>query len=103
MNSSGLDRNRIIATLRAHESELRRRGVRRAAVFGSLARGEAKPTSDIDIMVELDPGAPVGVFEYMAIKHYLADLFPGTVDVANRRRLKPPVRARAERDAVFAF
>jgi uncharacterized protein len=97
------NRKQIIATLRAHQAELCRRGVRHAAVFGSIARGDAKPASDIDIMIELDPTAPIGVFEYVGITQYLSDLFPAPVDVANRSNLKPLVRSSAERDAVYAF
>lgn len=96
-------RKEIIATLQAHQAELRRRGVRHAALFGSVARGEAKRGSDIDIMIELDPRAPIGVFEYVGITQYLSDLFPAHVDVANQRSLKPVVRPSAERDAVYAF
>jgi uncharacterized protein len=98
-----MSREQIIATLRAHESQLRRRGVSHVALFGSAARGEAKPASDIDIMIELEPDAPIGLFEYVAITQYLGDLFPSRVDVANRSKLKPPVRPRAEQDAVYAF
>ena len=93
----------VIATLRAHERELRHRGVLHAALFGSVARNEAKRSSDIDIMIELEPDAPVGVFEYVGITQYLADLFPNRVDVANRSCLKALVRPSAERDAVYAF
>src|ERR1700724_2694669 len=88
---AGTDRERILATLRAHQAELRRRGVRHAALFGSFARGESKRTSDVDILIELDPQAPVGLFEYVGITQYLADLFPVRVDVANRSSLKPLV------------
>jgi len=98
-----IDRERIIATLRAHQAELRRRGVRHAALFGSVARGEGKRTSDIDILIELDREVPVGIFEYVGITQYLADLFPVRVDVANRSSLKPLVRPSIERDAVYAF
>ncbi len=98
-----MDREHVIAVLRAHEQELRHRGVLHAALFGSVARNEAKPTSDIDILVEIEPHAPVGVFEYIGITQYLADLFPGRVDVANRSSLKPFVRPNAERDAMYAF
>src|ERR1700741_4869562 len=87
----GIDREEIIATLRAHQEELRRRGVRHAALFGSLARGKSKRTSDIDI------------FEYVGIMQYLADLFPVRVDVANRSSLKPLIRPSVERDALYAF
>ena len=100
---AGIDREDIIATLRAHQEELRRRGVRHAALFGSLARGVSKRTSDIDILIELDPQAPVGLFEYVGITQYLADLFPVRVDVANRSSLKPLVRPNVERDALYAF
>ncbi len=89
--------------LRAHEPELRHRGVLHAALFGSVARNEATPASDIDIMVEIDPEAQISLFDYVGIKHYLADLFPVPVDVANRRTLKPHVRPEAERDAMYAF
>jgi predicted nucleotidyltransferase len=98
-----MNRDQVIATLRAHEAELRRRGVRHAAPFGSLARGEAGPRSDIDILIELDARAQIGVFEYVAITQFLADLFPVRVDVANRGGLKPLVRTRIERDALYAF
>jgi len=98
-----MSRDEVIETLRAHEPELRGRGVVHAALFGSLARGESQPSSDIDIMIDVAPGAQVGLFEYVGITQYLADLFPGRVDVANRASLKPLVRPSAERDAVYAF
>jgi predicted nucleotidyltransferase len=98
-----MNQGQVIATLRAHETELRRRGVLQAALFVSVARGDAGPKSDIDILIELDPRAPVGVFEYVAITQFLADLFPVRVDVANRKGLKALVRPRVERDAISAF
>jgi uncharacterized protein len=98
-----MNREQAIATLRAHELDLRNLGVLHAALFGSVARNEAKPDSDIDIMIELAPEAPIGLFEYVGITQYLADLFPVHVDVANRSRLKALVRPSAERDAVYAF
>ena len=98
-----MDREQVIATLRMHELELRRRGVLHAGLFGSIARDEATPASDIDILIELAPEAPIGLFEYVGITQYLSDLFPNRVDVANRRRLKSLVRPGVERDAVYAF
>ena len=98
-----MTRDQILATLRAHEPELRRRGVLHAALFGSSARGEAEPARDIDILIEVAPDAPVGVYEYVGITQYLADLFTSRVDVANRSSLKPLVRPSVERDAMYAF
>ncbi len=74
-----------------------------AALFGSVARGDAKPSSDIDIMIEIEPDAPVGVYEYMGIKEYIAGLFEGKVDVVDRDGLKPYIRPAATADAVYAF
>ena len=88
--------------LRRHESDLRARGVRRAALFGSVARGENRPDSDIDIMIEIEPEADIGVFEYAEIKEYIASLFDGPVDVVSRDNLKPFIRPAAA-DAVYAF
>ena len=93
----------IIATLKRNEAALRARGVVHAALFGSRARGDNRPDSDIDIMIEIAPDAAVDLFEYVAITQYLADLFPARVDVANRNKLKPLVRPSAERHAVHAF
>lgn len=95
----------IIAKLRENEAALRARGVAHAALFGSRARGDDRPDSDIDIdiLIEIDPNAPVGVFEYVAIAQFLADLFEAKVDVANRNKLKALVRPSAEREAVHAF
>ena len=66
-----IDREGVIATLRAHEAKLSERGVSHVASFGSIARGEGKRTSDIDILIELDPQAPVELFEYVGITPYL--------------------------------
>lgn len=98
-----MERDAIIARLRAHEAELRARGVTHAALFGSRARGEARPDSDIDIMVEIDPQSRMDVFRYMDIVHSIEDLFPIKVDVSNAVALKPHVKPTAVLDAVYAF
>ena len=58
-------------------------------LFGSLARGGGKRKDDIDILIESDPQALVGFFEYVGITQYLADLSPTRLDVAKRSSLKP--------------
>jgi predicted nucleotidyltransferase len=98
-----MDREQVIAVLRSHERDLRQRGVRRAALFGSVARGSATVRSDIDILIELEPDAPIDLFAYAGIKNYIADLFSEPVDVVDRDALKPYLRVPAIIDAVYAF
>jgi len=93
----------VLETLHRHEAELRRRGVSHAAVFGSVARGEARADSDIDVLVDLDPQRPMGVFEYARLKLDIGDMLGGAVDVVNRKTLRPLLKDAILRDAVNAF
>ncbi len=93
----------VLGTLREHEGELRHRGVRHAAVFGSVAQGEAEPASDVDVLVELDPSHPMGLFEYASLRLYISGLLGGRGDVVNRNTLKPLLRDAILRDTVNAF
>jgi uncharacterized protein len=98
-----MDREAIITRLREKEAELRARGVSHAALFGSRARGDARPDSDTDIMIEINPEAHIGVWGYAGLKDYIASLFEGPVDVVNRDGLKSYVRPAAIADAIYAF
>jgi predicted nucleotidyltransferase len=93
----------VLDTLRSHEGELRDLGVSHAAVFGSVARGEAKGTSDVDVLVDLDDRRPMGIFEYARLKLYINELLNGAGDVEYRRTIKPLLRDNILREAVYAF
>jgi hypothetical protein len=77
--------------------------VAHAAVFGSVARGEERAESDIDVLVELDENRPMGIFEYARLKIYINELLDGSSDVVNRRTLKPLLQASILHDMVHAF
>jgi predicted nucleotidyltransferase len=98
-----MNREEIITRLRENEAALRKRGVVHAALFGSRARGDQRPESDTDIMIEFDPAVRVTVFDYVGLKDYIAALFDGHVDVVNRDGLKPYVKPAATTDAIYAF
>ena len=88
--------------LRKYEPELRKHGVCHASVFGSVARGEANSGSDVDILVDLDPSLPIGIFQYARLKLYIGELVGGA-DVVNRKTLKPLLRDAILHEAVDAF
>jgi predicted nucleotidyltransferase len=98
-----MNREEILARLRENESTLRQRGVAHAALFGSRARGDQRPESDTDIMIEFDPSARITVFDYAGLKDYIAALFDRHVDVVSRDGLKPYVKPAATADAIYAF
>jgi predicted nucleotidyltransferase len=93
----------VLDRLRAHEADLRRLGAAHVAVFGSVARGEARADSDIDVLVDLDENRPMGIFEYARLKLYINEILNGSCDVVNRRTLKPLLQAGILRDTVHAF
>jgi predicted nucleotidyltransferase len=98
-----MKRHEVLRKLKEAEADLRAQGVAHAALFGSVARGEDRPDSDIDITIEIAPDSRMDLFRYVGIVQYVEELFPVPVDVANREGLKPFVRPSAERDAVCAF
>ncbi|MCS7065266.1 MAG: nucleotidyltransferase family protein [Fimbriimonadales bacterium] len=95
-----MDREEILRRLRQHWAEIRERfGVEWLAIFGSTARGEARPDSDIDILVRFV--RPPGYDGYFALKCYLESLLEGQVDLVMERALKPWARPIVEQEAVY--
>jgi predicted nucleotidyltransferase len=72
-------------------------------LFGSRARGDNRPDSDIDIMIEIDPEAHVGVWGYLGIKEYISELFDCHAEVIDREALKPYIAPAATTDTIYAF
>ena len=77
----------------------RRYGVKELSLFGSAARGEMGPDSDIDIMVEFEPGVRIGLIRFESLVEELESLAERKVDLVTKRGLKPWVRAEVFKDA----
>jgi predicted nucleotidyltransferase len=84
------DRASVLSALRASSSSLRERfGVRQIGLFGSVARDEGKPRSDVDVLVTLDHPTYDG---YLDLKEYLEGLVGAKVDLVLEDALKPRLR-----------
>jgi predicted nucleotidyltransferase len=93
----------VIATLRAHEAELRAAGILHLSLFGSVARGDAEFDSDVDLAAELDPSAGIGLFGLASLERRLAELLGRKVDLLPEPVEKQRLRANIDRDRSRAF
>jgi predicted nucleotidyltransferase len=93
----------LLQTLREHQSDLMAAGVRHAEIFGSFARRQATESSDVDILVDLDPDARVNIFDFVGIEMQLSDLLKRRVDLVSRRGLKPGRHENIAAEAIAAF
>jgi len=89
-------------TLRSRRTEIlavaRKRGARNVRIFGSVARGDAEPDSDVDILVELEPGR--SLLDHSGLMLDLSELLGCRVDVVSERALHWYIRDRVLAEAV---
>ena len=95
--------DRVIATLRAHEAELRRAGLRSVSLFGSVARGETETDSDIDLAAEFDPAARMDLLQLTALERRIAELLGSSVDLLPEPAEKSRLQDQINRDRLRAF
>ncbi len=93
----------IIATLQAHETELREAGIRHLSLFGSVARGDEDHDSDVDFAAELDPNARIGLFAFVGLERRLSELVGRKVDLLPEPIESARLRQAVERDRRRAF
>jgi hypothetical protein len=91
-------RDEVVQIVRANIAELQRRGVRSLLLFGSVARDEDRPDSDVDFLVELD--LPSSFDRFMGVKLFLEDVLERRVDLVSARALRAALRPVVEREAV---
>jgi predicted nucleotidyltransferase len=82
----------------------RRHGIVELALFGSAARGELRPDSDVDLLVTFAPDARLSLFDFAQIQAELSDLFGRTVDLVERGSIENPfMRRTIMRDATVLY
>jgi predicted nucleotidyltransferase len=93
----------VVATLRAREPALRQAGITRLSLFGSVARNEADPGSDIDLAAEFDPAAKMDLIRLVGLEQELGDLLGREVQILPEPIRKERLRANVDRDRIRAF
>jgi predicted nucleotidyltransferase len=89
--------------LAAYELELRSRGVCHLAVFGSVARGDDRPDSDLDLAVEIEAGRSFSLIRMEETRLLLEDALQRRVDMGEVDSFRPQVRAAFQREMVPIF
>ena len=97
-----MNRDEALRRLRAGQEKLSAFPIKRLAVFGSVARDEADESSDVAILVEFEPGARVGLFEFARLRRALGEILGRTVDLVTPDALRQEMRAQVLREAVYA-
>lgn len=99
---SPLKRQEAIELLRQHEAELRRAGVRHLYLFGSVARGEAREGSDVDLFFDYEKGK-FGLFDLIGVKELASKILDRAADVMTRDSVHPVLRSRIEAEAMQVY
>lgn len=99
--STGVSQNEVVSQIRAHRVTLEAMGVKSLGLFGSVARDEATPASDVDILVEFSQ--PVGFFQVFDIQYFLEDLLQCSIDLGTVNSLKQHLRTPVLEDMVRVF
>jgi hypothetical protein len=95
-------RDEVLKILREQRDRLAAFSVRSLAIFGSVARGEAAPSSDVDVLVEFDPDKAVGLLAFIGLKQYLEEILGSPVDLVTLQALRGRMRDRILKEAIHA-
>jgi predicted nucleotidyltransferase len=87
--NKNMDREQVIATLRGHESVLRAAGVIRLSVFGSTARGDNRPDSDIDLLAVFDDSRRISLLDVAGIERQISQMLGHSVELVEGPRRSP--------------
>ena len=102
-NVADIPLDTIVARLREIEPAIKAQGVTRLAVFGSRARGDARPDSDLDVLVESTSRGETPSFDLFKVQHLIEDATGVSTQVSMRDMLKPRMAERITDDLIEVF
>ena len=98
-----MTRAEAISRLASHADAIRAMGATSLYLFGSTARDEAKPESDLDLFIDYEPGSRFSLIDLAGIKVYLEEKLGIETDVTTRGGLHPKLKDKIERSAIRIF
>lgn len=98
-----MSKEEITCLLQKHRNQLHEYGVRDISLFGSVVRGESHEHSDIDLLVEFEPDAKIGLFGYARLQRMLTDILGRKVDLVTPDALHKELKDAILKEAVHAF
>lgn len=101
--SGAAERARVLDALHRQAPKLRALGITHLSLFGSMARGEAGPDSDVDLLIEVNPAADLGFAELFDLKEGLETQLGRPVSFAFLSRLRPWLRQWIEEDRIEVY
>ena len=88
--------------LKKHEEELKEKyKIKEIGIFGSYLRGEAKESSDVDILVEFRPDAKISLLDFVELENYLSELLGVKVDLVERSALKQRIGKQILNEVIY--
>ena len=97
-----MEKNQIILKLTENQELLNRYGVKEVRLFGSVARDQANEDSDVDLLVEFEPTAHIGLFEFSRLRHELSQLLECDVDLVTPNALHRNLKESILKEAIRA-
>jgi predicted nucleotidyltransferase len=97
-----ITREQVLDRIAGAKDELRRMHVTRLELFGSVARGEAGEASDVDLLVEFEPGERISLFDFARVELFLEELLDAKVDLVMRHCVIPAMQHRVYGEAIRA-
>ncbi len=96
-----MKRNEVLKIIAEHREELEQLGVKSLSLFGSVARDEVSPDSDVDFLVEFNRQG--GFFQLFRVQHYLEDILGCSVDLGTEDALREHLRETVLKDLIHTF
>ncbi len=98
-----MTREEIIAAIKEHSAAIKAEGVSKLAIYGSRARGDNGPDSDLDVLIDVEPDASFSILNLIGVEHIIRDATGLQTQATMRRSMQPRFAQRISDDVLQVF